>query len=356
MKKRVKVGLALGSGSARGFAHIGVIRVLEAEGIPLDCVAGTSIGAIVGGMYAAGVLGQCEEFLQDFDWKDMTLLLDPLFPLSGLLGGKRIEKLFTSFLQNRRIEDFELPFAAVAADVRTGEEMVLTQGNAVKALRASMSLPGIFTPVFLDERLLVDGGIVSPVPVQAVKALGADVVIGVNLAAEMSQRSYISTTEKTVEKLRELEGTRPHAEPPDSIPSTSTDSASELPSFLRGPVEKGLSFFEERAQALEQWVDEKVERGRAVIDERSSFLAAWLKEEKAKDLPDIFSVLFNSINIMQYQITQASLRHCPADVLLCPDLAQVRLLDFDKVEEAIQEGERIARASLAQIQEAIANA
>ena len=147
------VALALGSGGVKGNAHIGVIRALQAEGIPIDCIAGTSIGAIVGAVYAAGVLSKGEEFLKNFDWKDIRFLLDPLFPISGLLGGKRIEKLFGSFFDDRNIEDFPLPFAAVAADVTTGEEVVFTRGNAVKALRASMSLPGIFSPIFFENQL-----------------------------------------------------------------------------------------------------------------------------------------------------------------------------------------------------------
>jgi len=195
MEKRVKIGLALGSGSARGFAHIGILRVLKAEGIPIDCVAGTSIGAIVGSMYAAGVLPKVEEFLQDFDWKDMTFLLDPLIPVSGLLGGKRFEKLFQSFLGEMKLENFPVPFAAVAVDVATGEEIILTTGQAVKAIRASMSLPGIFVPVSLENRLLVDGAMVNPIPVNAVRTLGADVVIAVNLTADISKRSHIAAEE-----------------------------------------------------------------------------------------------------------------------------------------------------------------
>jgi len=128
MGERRKVGLALGSGSARGFSHIGIIRALEEEGIPIDCVAGTSIGAIVGAVYAAaGTLRDYEKVLKDFDWKRVAFLLDPLLPVSGLLGGKRLEKLFHSLLQKKNIEDFLSPFAAVAADVATGEEVVLTE-------------------------------------------------------------------------------------------------------------------------------------------------------------------------------------------------------------------------------------
>ncbi len=352
MVKRVKVGLALGSGSARGFSHIGILRVLEEEGIPIDCIAGTSIGAIVGAVYAAaGTLQNYEEILDQFDWKKVAFLLDPLFPVSGLLGGKRLETLFESLLKKKNIEDFLLPFAAVAADVASGEEVVLTQGNAVTAIRASMSLPGIFTPVFFQDRFLIDGGVVSPVPVQAAGMLGADVVIAVNLTAEMSKRTYISSVKDTAKQFQAIEKARTGKK---SSLEASQDASSHgigISEFLKETVEKGRSFVEEHTQAFEDWFDEKVERGRGVLHEKPSFFYEWLKaeEENSADLPDIFSVLFNSISIMQYEIAKSSLQQYAPDILLEPDLANVRLLDFDRAEECIREGKRVTRAALPQI-------
>lgn len=356
MGERRKVGLALGSGSARGFSHIGIIRALEEEGIPIDCVAGTSIGAIVGAVYAAaGTLRDYEKVLKDFDWKRVAFLLDPLLPVSGLLGGKRLEKLFHSLLQKKNIEDFLSPFAAVAADVATGEEVVLTEGDAVTAMRASMSMPGIFSPVFFQGRFLVDGGIVSPVPVQAARMLGADVVIAVNLATEMTKRTHISTVKDTAEQFQAIEKARTGEKRFLDTQHTPKLLGIDVPEFLKETVEKGKSFVEDRTQAFEQWFDEKVERGRSVVSEKSSFFYEWLKEdeEDSADLPDIFSVLFNSINIMQYKIAKSSLRQYPPDVLLVPDLTKVRLLDFDKFEECIQEGKRVAYEALPQIKEII---
>ena len=349
METQKKVGLALGSGSARGFAHIGVIRVLEAEGIPIDCIAGTSIGAIVGAVYASGTLPKGEEFLEDFDWKDMTALLDPLFPTSGLLGGKRIEKLLRSFLGSQRIEDFPISFAAVATDVTSGREVVFRQGDAVKAIRASMSLPGIFSPVFLNDRFLVDGALVSPVPVEVARGLGADVVIAVNLAPEMTKRSYISLEEPLQKNLS-------HADAPE--PGQALESLDEeqsvIPGFLKETIERGRSFVEEQTQTLEEWIDDKVEKGKGVLSEKGSFLSEWiLKKENSTDLPDIFSVLFNSLNIMQDQIAKSSLREHPPDVLINPNLADVRLLDFNEIEQCIQEGERVAQEALFDIRAAL---
>ena len=347
MSERAKIGLALGSGSARGFAHIGVIRVLEAEGIPIDCVAGTSIGALVGAVYAGGALSQGEEFLKTLDRKKITFLLDPLLPVSGLLGGKRLEALLRSFLHHQHIEDFPLPFAAIAADAATGEEVGITTGDAVKAVRASIALPGIFTPVCWNTRILVDGGIVSPVPVHAVRALGADIVIAVNLAGEMTKRSYISTVKDTAQQFDTLEKHR-KSEKTVCEELSPKFLKGGIPDFLKQSVEKGKRLVEEHTQVIEEWIDEKVEIGRTVVQEKSSLFAEWLKKDKEQsaDLPDIFSILFNSINIMQTEIARSTLRQYPPDVLLTPDLATVRLLDFDKADECIREGERVTRAAL----------
>lgn len=352
MRKYPRVGLALGSGSARGFAHIGVIHVLEAEGIPIDCIAGTSIGAIVGAIYAAGVLKDIEEFLEKLDWKKLTLLMDPVLPLSGLLGGKRIENVFQSLLKDRKIEDFAIPFAAVAADVATGQEVILTTGNAVKAIRASMSLPGIFAPVFHENRFLVDGGIVNPVPVTIMKSLGADVIIAVNLAAEMSSRSYISTVKDTAEQFQAIEHSQKNERNLLEDLLIAKYLGAAIPGFLKDTVEKGKSFVEEQAQAIGHWFDEKVERGKAVLGEKKlSLFERWMTEQDGSaDLPDIFSILFNSINIMQSEIAKSCLRQHPPDILLAPQLGKVRLMDFDKADECIREGERVTREALPEIQ------
>lgn len=354
MEQRVKVGLALGSGSARGFSHIGVIQVLEAAGIPIDCVAGTSIGAIAGSVYAAGQLPNLAEFLAKLDWKKIPSLLDPVLPVSGLLGGKAVEKLLTSFLRKQNIEDFTRPFAAVAADVATGAEVILTTGNAVKAVRASMSLPGIFTPVFFQDRFLVDGGIVNPVPVRVARMLGADVVIAVNLAAEMASRTYISTVKDTAERFEEIKTSPENTKGFFENLLIPKYLGAGLPEFLKEAIEKGKNFVGEHTQALEQWFEDKVERGRNVMSGRSLFNEWFAKERSSADLPDIFSTLFNAINIMQFEIAKAHLQQYPPDVLLTPNLGKVRLLDFDKADECIEEGARVARAALPEIQRVIA--
>jgi NTE family protein len=215
-------------------------------------------------------------------------------------------------------------------------------------------MPGIFTPVYIQGRFLVDGGIVSPVPVHAARMLGADIVIAVNLAAEMSSRTYISTVKDTAKQFQALEKSQINEKSFFENLLNTKHLGAGIPEFLKDAIEKGKILVGERTQALEQWFDEKIERGRAALSERPSFFSEWLiKEDGSADLPDIFSVLFNSINIMQFEIAKSSLKQHPPDILLSPELGKVRLLDFDKVEECIQEGERIARTALPEIKKCL---
>jgi len=343
---RKKLGLALGSGSARGFAHIGILRVLREEGVPVDCIAGTSMGAIVGAVYASGALPQAEAMLEKFDWKNMAGLLDPQIPVSGVFGGRQIEKLLKTLLGDKRIEDFSIPYAAIAADVATGEEVMFTSGDAVKAVRASMSIPGIFTPILEQNRFLVDGGIVTPVPVRAARMLGADVVIAVNLAAEMSKRSYIKSPGQEDEERDGFDA----SETTNSLQTIETT----LPPLLREAIQKGRNLFEKPAQAVEEWFDEKVERGREVLEEKAPFLSDWVKKDENEiELPDMFRVIFNSINIMQGYLAEANFMQSPPDILLVPDLAEIRLVDFHKPQECIRKGEEAAREALPRIRAAL---
>ena len=176
-----KVGLALGSGSARGWAHIGVIRALADAGIEIKCVAGTSIGSLVGAAFALNKVDVLEEFARQLDWKQIVSFLDVTFPKSGLIDGKRITDFFRSHVQDVNIEEMSLRYCAVATDLVTGTEAVLNQGDLIEAIRASISIPGIFAPVKKDDGFLVDGGLVNPVPVSVARNMGADYVIAVNL-------------------------------------------------------------------------------------------------------------------------------------------------------------------------------
>jgi len=186
--KKMKVGLALGGGGARGFAHIGVLEVLDREGINIDMIAGTSAGAIVGALYAQGKSGsEIKSLALDIASQRLVSLLDPALPKSGFIKGNKIKNLIASFLGgNIKFSNLRIPFACVAADINTGEEVVINRGSVPEAIRASISIPVVFSLVKRDNRYLVDGGLVNPVPASIVKRMGADIVIAVNVVPDIA--------------------------------------------------------------------------------------------------------------------------------------------------------------------------
>lgn len=291
-----RVGLALGSGSARGLAHIGVLRAIEDAGIKVDFIAGTSMGALIGAIYAAGKLeGLTERFL-DFDWKSIVSLLDPVFPRSGLIDGQKIADFVRAHVPATSIEHLPIPFQAVATDIMNGEQVALGTGDLIEAVRASIAVPGIFTPVRSNGRILVDGGLVNPVPVSVARAMGADLIIAVDLNHD------IVTTRLS----------RPHP-------------------FANGkPYTQAMSRMLESLQSLES--------------PALAQFSAWLHQEP---LPGIFDVLLASIYVMQARITQATLRHDKPEILIRPPLGAVRFMEFDRAEEIIEIGYRSAAGHLA---------
>ncbi|HYF55069.1 MAG TPA: patatin-like phospholipase family protein, partial [Salinarimonas sp.] len=190
-RHRAKVGLALGGGAARGWSHIGVLRVLEQAGIAVDVIAGCSIGAVVGGCHAAGKLDELERFALGLSKRSVVGLLDFHIGASGLIAGDRLRKLLERDLADLRIESLSPRFGCVATEFGTGHEIWLTRGPLVEAMRASYALPGIFDPVRIKGRLLLDGALVNPVPVTTARALGADVVICVNLNGDLKLRGTV---------------------------------------------------------------------------------------------------------------------------------------------------------------------
>jgi len=196
-KSGKKVGLALSGGAARGLAHVGVVSVLHKEGIPIDMIAGTSAGAIIGAVYARDRdIEQMRRHALDPSWKKRAPMIDPSFPKTGFIKGRKIEKLLESILGgNIDFKDLQIPFACVATDINTGEEIVINSGSVTEAIRASISLPGIFTLVKHEGRYLVDGGLTTPVPVEVVRQMGADFIIAVNVNPDVSGRIGKSDTQ-----------------------------------------------------------------------------------------------------------------------------------------------------------------
>lgn len=183
----MKIGIALGGGGAKGYAHIGVLGAFSEAGIEFDVVSGTSIGALVGAVYAAGKLSRLEDVSLKYGFKDLPFLLGPTWPARGLFSGNYVERLLGEIVGIENIEDLGKPFAAVAVDVNRAETVTFTSGSLRTAVHASMAIPGLFTPVPHEDTLLVDGGVLEPVPVKVLKTLGADIIVAVDLLSNFSE-------------------------------------------------------------------------------------------------------------------------------------------------------------------------
>lgn len=206
-KKKHRIGLALGSGGARGLAHIGVIKVLEENNIPIHCIAGSSIGAVVGGLYAAaGDIQKIKKLALDNNWlKLLKLIVEPAVG-GGVIGGKKIEKFLRGELGGVKFSDLKIPFSAMTTDFETGQPVILSRGDVAKAISCSLSVPLVFKPKKNEGKILVDGGLSEPVPVEAVRKMGADIVIAVNLdyclPGEKKNIGFWDAAEDSLEILR----------------------------------------------------------------------------------------------------------------------------------------------------------
>jgi len=183
-KQDFTVGLALGAGAAKGFAHIGVLDALEKAGIRVDMIAGSSMGAIIGGGYAAGLsVKALSDVALTSDWLDVLNLIDPVFPTRGFIDGQKIQAFLDELYDHKNIEDLNIPFAATTVDILRGDLFVLNEGNLASAARASSSIPIVFNPLANGDQVLVDGGMIDPVPIDVVRSMGADYIIAVNVLA-----------------------------------------------------------------------------------------------------------------------------------------------------------------------------
>jgi NTE family protein len=308
--RRPVIGLALGGGAARGFAHIGIVRTLVAHGIVPNIVVGTSIGAVVGGAYAAGHLDTLEEWARGLQPRNILSYLDIRLNGSGLIGGDKLAMQLEAALGQTLIEDLPLKFATVATEVRTGHEIWLTHGRMVDAMRASYALPGIFAPVLLGDRWLVDGALVNPVPVSAARAFGAEIVIAANLSSDVFNHS---TT---------IYAHGPSAEVEVAV----------VPEALIAPAAPPKRGF-----------------GRLFSAERT------VKREffGGGGRPGISTVMVDAFNIMQDRITRARLAGDPPDLLISPRVGQIGWFDFHRADDLIRHGVRAAERAIESIQEAI---
>ncbi|MBN1881652.1 MAG: patatin-like phospholipase family protein [Deltaproteobacteria bacterium] len=294
--KRKRVGLALGSGAARGLTHLGVISVLKRIGVEIACISGTSIGALVGAFFAAGKIDELDKIAAGLSFRESLKLIDPVIPRSGLIEGKRIETFLRTHLGDVAVQELPIPFACVAADFRTGAEVVLDTGDLVRSVRASISIPGIFRPVHHRDMFLVDGGIVNPVPVEVVRRLGAEFIIAVDICPRLPETCLVTS------HLMDPGINKGAAEPPEPPES--------------GPHE---------------------------TDDRLSAQAS-----KPATFPTVFEIIDTSIGVMESIISRDRLAAEKPDVIITPNLDELGRFDFHKHEVGVREGSRAAWAALSE--------
>jgi NTE family protein len=272
--RKPRIGLALGSGSARGWAHIGAIRALEERGVKFDMICGTSIGALVGAVCASGQLDELEKWVSGLVRREVVRLMDLTFR-GGLIRGQRLFTLFRTLLRDMDIAELPVPFGAVATELDSGREIWLRHGKLFDVVRASISAPGVFTPVAVDGRLLVDGGLVNPVPVSMCRALGADIVVAIDL------------------------------------------SWGKL-----GP-------YKDRGRDLPATPEPRSWLGRLVGGKGN---------DDAPRIPSIFEVFNTALDIVEQRVARSRLSGEPADVLITPLLPNFGTMEYHRGKEAIAEG------------------
>ncbi|MCH2105331.1 MAG: patatin-like phospholipase family protein [Planctomycetes bacterium] len=322
LKRGDRVILALGGGAARGMAHIGVCHVLEELGIEVAGVAGTSIGSAVGGVIAANKLAPYEEEMRRMTKKGVFSLLDPIVPRSGLFAGTRITDLMRDILGEARIEDCEIPYIAVAATLKGGEEVWIREGDLVDAMRASSSIPGVFTPVYREDRWLIDGGVSSPVPFAAASALGDLPVIAVDVNDQTNGPPLVSAPEE-----------EPELEP----------QAGMLDRLIEAPeLHPALREFAESVRSTGSAASERIAFGMKRMRDR---IRTDPPEEPPKPPGMIESLTDVAINMM-HQLASCQRELSPPDVMVIPRMEGVGIFDFHRTPELISEGERATREAL----------
>ena len=292
-----KIGLALGSGGARGWAHIGVLRALAERGIVPDYVAGCSMGALVGTAYVGGQLDALEDWARSITHRKMATLIDVNVLSGGLIEAKNVVRFFETLGIPERFEDLDTPFATVATDMRSGREVWIREGNVIDAMRASIALPGIVSPVLHNDRWLIDGGITNPLPISVCRAMGADIVIAVNPEAKKYSVMWTQPEEAPNETWKSIKASLPFAV-------------------------------------------------RSAYD-----TVAGLGKAHSVRAPNYFDVVATSIDVMISQIRRSRLIDDPPHVLLDVNLEDFTILEFHRAKEAIKEG----RACVARAEDALSD-
>ena len=304
-KKEESIGLVLGGGGARGWAHLGVLQAIDELDIKIDAVVGSSIGALVGGLFVAGELEPLREMALELDWKQVLYyFFDMTLPRSGLVDGKRIVDRIRKQVGEVDIPDLPIPFAAVATDIMTGDEVVLREGDLLNAIRASIAVPGIFTPNRIEDRVLVDGGLTNPLPVSVARTMGVTKIIAVDLNARLDDRHLMEV-------------------------HTTSDEESET---------------EQKTNGWQGSIKKHIDRAVTQMDRmRENVIQSWVKKDS---LPNIFDVIGNTVVIMQAQVTEARLKTEAPDILIRPEVGTTAFMEFHKVQETMEKGYEAAMRSL----------
>ncbi len=303
--RRRRVGIALGAGGARGLAHVGVLQTLSSNGIPIDAVVGTSIGAVVGAAFAAGPIDGFEQRVRQLDWAAAARMFDPVWPRSGLLSGEGAAEWLASLVGDWKIEDLAVPFAAVAVDLVTGEEVIIREGRVLDAIRASFSIPGLFVPLSQGRRVLVDGALRNPVPSSVLSEFGVDVRLAVNLHSQ---------------PVREIVGRNARVR----------QRTGRVTARILDTLEERVGRFRRR-------------KPKRILEHAEEVVGG----------PNLFEVLTASMTIMEHELARYRLALEPVDVVLSPKVADVRSFEFHKARRAIQAGAREAELHLPEIQRAV---
>jgi NTE family protein len=311
-----KVGLALGSGSVKGFAHIAVIEYLQSLGIPIHFIAGSSIGAIVGAIYSIGSLSSFKEDVLKLTKRDLWSLFDPLFPRSGLMQGKRLYDFLQKYIPaDALIEELPVPLAIMATDYQTGQSVCFRSGNVLEAVRASISIPGIFVPVRYHGTWLIDGGVANPLPVNVLRHMGAGMTIAVNLHPRIMGPAWHNPIKSQARR-----------------PSMIVDSQDLEISANDEPLSEPAEAEEKIASGVSPYL--------AAVGEflRIDNMRRVFVKEKKPEFPSIFETINQTIDIQGYINTMMMLKYNRPTVLIEPDSIDVGILDFTRIPEVIEEG------------------
>jgi predicted acylesterase/phospholipase RssA len=331
---KLKIGLALGKGTARGFAHIGVLKILEENGIKPDMIAGTSAGAIAGALYASGMSPDViKRTLLKTEWKEM---FDFVTPVKGMVKGDKLEEYLRLLTQNKNFEDLSIPLFITATNVTKRKKIVFSKGNVAKAVRASMAIPGIFTPLSLDKDDYIDGGITNPIPVDVLKENGADIIIAVDLSSDMRKMSSSQSKSKFI-FLKKLE---------KKFIFTQVD-------YFKQFAKEFIEAADFATKLLPKWLKKKLKTWAIKIIDIVIKPTVMLKYFRKTKTPKILSTLYTGMNIMEDELSEAKLGVGIADVIIRPQFRHAGWSDVDKGKYFMDRGAQATKESITKIKNVI---